>query len=102
MAPASADTADTADTSAADAAAAREARLAMKTDALCLKHMLARRGSHLFPLAIVLAYLAFKDGAGVWAIVWLLVWMTVRHSTFACRPGCKGSPKRLPRTHWRS
>ena len=72
MAPGSADAAE------ADDAAAREARIALKTDALCLKHMLvwARRGYQVFPIATVIAYLAYADGAGLWAIAWLAVWVS--------------------------
>jgi signal transduction histidine kinase/CheY-like chemotaxis protein len=71
MASASADTAD------ADVAAAREARIAVKTDALCLKHMLvwARRGFQVLPITMVIAFLAFKDGAGLWAVAWLAAWI---------------------------
>ncbi len=71
MASASADMAD------ADVAAARLTRIAVKTDALCLQHMLvwARRGFQVFPIAMVVTYLAYEDGAGPWAIVWLAVWI---------------------------
>ena len=67
MASPSADTAD------ADVAAAREARIAVKTDAMCLKHMLiwARRGFQALPFVLILTYFAFKDGAGLWAVAWL-------------------------------
>jgi signal transduction histidine kinase/CheY-like chemotaxis protein len=76
MAPASADGAD------AEVAAAREARIAVQTDALCLKHMLvwARRGFVTLPIVLVIAYLAFEDGAGLWAVAWLAVWI-VRQAT---------------------
>ena len=64
--------------------AAREARIAVKTDALCLKHMLVwgRRGFQVLPVALVVAYLAIKDGMVVWAIVWLAVWIARQTMAF--------------------
>ena len=71
MASPSADTAD------ADVAAAREARIVVKTDAMCLKQMLiwSRRGLQVLPIVLIITYLAFKDGAGLWAIAWLAAWV---------------------------
>ncbi|RQP22220.1 ATP-binding response regulator [Piscinibacter terrae] len=66
-----------ADRTDADNAAAREVRIIEKVDALCLKHMLvfARRGFQSLPIVLVIAYLAFQDGAGLWVVAWLAIWM---------------------------
>src|SRR5258706_7454767 len=53
---------------------AREARIAERTDALCLQHMLSM-GKHtyqLMPSVLLIAYLAVQEGAVLWAAVWFV------------------------------
>jgi len=92
MASPSADTADAA------VAAAREARIAVKTDAMCLKHMLvwARRGLQVLPIVLVITYLAFKDGAGLWAIVWLGAWVVRQAWVFRLSGRLQRQPETRP------
>ena len=71
MAPTSPDTAEP------QAAAQRDARIAVQTDALCLKHMLnvGRQSYILMPSVFFIAYLAVLEGAVMWAAVWFVAWI---------------------------
>jgi signal transduction histidine kinase/CheY-like chemotaxis protein len=55
----------------------REARIAERTDALCLKHMLGmgRQSYILLPSVLFIAWLAVREGAVVWAGVWFVAWV---------------------------
>ena len=57
--------------------AAREARIAERTDALCLKQMLAmgRQSYVLMPSVFFIAWLAVRADAEVWAGLWFLAWL---------------------------
>jgi signal transduction histidine kinase/CheY-like chemotaxis protein len=57
--------------------AARAARIAERTDALCLKQMLAmgRQSYILMPSVFFIAWLAVREGAVVWAGVWFVAWV---------------------------
>ena len=61
----------------AEREAARQARIAERTDALCLKHMLrmGRQSYILLPSVFFIAYLAVREGAAVWAGVWFVAWV---------------------------
>lgn len=58
------------------AAAERAARVAVRTDALCLKQMLSmgRQSYILLPSVFFIAYLAVSEGAAGWAAVWFVAW----------------------------
>jgi signal transduction histidine kinase/ActR/RegA family two-component response regulator len=55
---------------------AREARIAQRTDARCLAHMLLwmRRTAMLVPVGLLWTYMAIRVGAGWWAVVWFVAW----------------------------
>ena len=61
----------------AEQLAAREARIAERTDALCLKHILGmgRQSYILLPSVFFIAWLAVREGAVVWAGVWFVAWV---------------------------
>jgi len=92
MASPSADAAD------ADVAAAREARIAVKTDAMSLKQMLiwGRRRYQILPVVLVNTYLAFKDGAGLWAIAWLVLWVVRQAWVFRLSSRLQRQPETPP------
>jgi signal transduction histidine kinase/CheY-like chemotaxis protein len=92
MASPSADPAD------ADVAAAREARIAVKTDTMCVKQMLiwARRGLLVLPIALIITYLAFEEGAGLWAIAWLATWVARQAWVFRVAGRLQRQPETPP------
>ena len=52
----------------------REARIAQRTDARCLAHMLrwGRRTALQLPTGLLLTWVAWQLGAGGWAAAWLV------------------------------
>ena len=54
----------------------RASRIARRTDARCLEHMLPhlRRTYLLLPMGVLWAWLAWSVGAGWWALVWFVAW----------------------------
>lgn len=58
----------------------REARIARRTDARCLAHMLrwGRRTVFMLPTALFLTWVAWQLGAGGWAVAWFAAWAGVQ------------------------
>jgi len=58
----------------------REARIALRTDARCLEQTLLwfRRSYLMVPGAVLWAWLAWRAGAGLWALGWFFAWATLQ------------------------
>ena len=62
------------------ASTSAEARVAERTDARCLAHMLLwlRRTALMLPTGLLWTYLATRAGAGWWAAAWFTLWLGVQ------------------------
>ena len=62
------------------ASTSAEARVAERTDARCLAHMLLwlRRTALMLPTGLLWTYLATRAGAGWWAAAWFALWLGVQ------------------------
>lgn len=83
---------------------AREARIAERTDALCLKQMLAmgRQSYILMPSVFFIAWLAVREGAEAWAGVWFLAWLVRMVVVFRLVGRLRRQPDAPPRTALRA
>ncbi|MCW5634610.1 MAG: response regulator [Rubrivivax sp.] len=90
----------------------REARIARRTDARCLAHMLqwARRTGLLLPSGVLLAWVAWQLDAGGWAVAWFAAWVGAQawiHRSagrLRARPGpdARAGIVQLTRAYWAS